>query len=87
MSSELQPNTQVMKLQRKIGWICQSVRWMLIIWLAWILGIIVTSYFGTDAAVAKLNALDSFKDYPISAQSYVASLWVHLFSWRHKIVR
>jgi len=81
MSSEIQPNPHVTKLQKKIGWICQTIRWMLIIWLGWILGIIVTSYFGTDAAVAKLNALDSFKDYPITAQSYVASLWVHLFSW------
>lgn len=81
MSSQVPPNPLVTKLQKKIGWICHSIRWMLIIWLGWILAIIVTSFIGADATVAKLNAFDAFKDYPVTAHSYVSSLWVHLFSW------
>ena len=81
MSTEASQTPQALKLQSKIGWICQSLRWMLIAWLAWILAILVMSLFDVAATVEKINAVPEFKDNPVTSDAFLASHAVNFLSW------
>ncbi len=69
------------KLQSKIGWICQSLRWLMIVWLAWILILISLPFFDLAGTVEHINIALKLTVDPVTTQSYIASRCVSYLDW------
>ena len=69
------------RLQNRIAFICQAVRWMVVIWLAWILGLIFLPFTDPAGWIEKINKSPALAEAPISVANLIASRAVNLAVW------
>jgi Na+/proline symporter len=69
------------KLQAKIGWICQSLRWLMFLWLLWVLVLISLPLFDLAGTVDQINSSPHMAEFQITTQSYLASRIVSYLDW------
>ena len=72
---------QSSKLQNKIGWICQALRWLVVIWLAWSLIFISLPLLNIADAVNGINADLHFVGDQVTAQKFLANRFVVFLDW------
>jgi hypothetical protein len=82
MSSETFPHSpQMISLQNKIGWICQSLRWLIFVWLGWILIMISLPLFDLAGTIERTNAALHLSVDPVTTQSFIASRCIIYMEW------
>jgi len=82
MSIEPMPQSnENLKLQNKIGWICQSIRWLTVLWLVWMLFRLAQPLFYLPHFVEQINAAHNLPEGTITQQGAINNRLVALFVW------
>ncbi len=81
MLSNSAQTTSLTKLRGKISWICQAVRWLAVVWLAWILTLILLPLTDLAGLVGKINKSPELAAAPITVENLMASRSVNLLVW------
>jgi Protein of unknown function (DUF2975) len=69
------------KLQHKIGWICQGLRWLMFLWLLWVLVLISLPLFDLAGTVNQINSSPHMAGFQITQQSYIVSRLISYLDW------
>ncbi len=70
---------QNISLQKKIGWVCHSFRWLIIIWLIWIFVLIILPLFDIAGNVQEINKSPLFSSEPVTNANYIANRIAYIF--------
>ena len=69
------------ELQSKISWICQAIRWLAIVWLAWVLYLIANPLMDMPQFLERINASPTLSLLPATLTGAMANRAVVLVDW------
>lgn len=75
------PSPFAQALRQKIGWLCQLIRGMAVVWALWVLYLVVSTWSDRHRALATYGKIFKFDPADVSDLNYYAAFGIQLFDW------